>query len=44
MAPGEVDQRFSALFDIEYLAGTLSPNRFRPIPGYAAYLLTRNGA
>lgn len=44
MAPGEVHQRFGDLFDIEYLAGTLSPNRVRPIPGYAAYLLTRNGA
>jgi hypothetical protein len=31
------------LFDIEYLAGTREPNRFRPIPGFAAYLLTRRG-
>jgi hypothetical protein len=43
-APGEVGDRSGVLFDIEHLAGTRESNRFRPIPGFAAYLLTRRGA
>jgi SAM-dependent methyltransferase len=44
MAPGEVDERFGALFSIERVAGNDEPNRLRLIPGFAAYLLTRRGA
>lgn len=40
-APGEIDQRFGRYFDIEKIASELSWSSWPP--GYAAYLMVRNG-
>jgi SAM-dependent methyltransferase len=41
LAPGEVEARFGEAFVIERVAGTDSPNLWRGIPGFAAYLMRR---
>jgi SAM-dependent methyltransferase len=41
MAPGEVERRFGTAFTIERIAGTSDVRLRRPIPGNAAYLMTR---
>jgi len=41
IVPGEVERRFGATFRIERIAGTAAPRMWRPIPGFAAYLLTK---
>jgi SAM-dependent methyltransferase len=39
--PGEIERRFGAAFRIERIAGTGRPRMWRPIPGFAAYLMTK---
>ena len=41
MTPGEVERRFGATYHIECIAGTPTPRMWRPIPGFAAYLMTK---
>jgi cyclopropane fatty-acyl-phospholipid synthase-like methyltransferase len=41
IVPDEVQQRFGAAFHIERIASTDVPRMRRPIPGFAAYLMTR---
>ncbi|HEV8650640.1 MAG TPA: hypothetical protein VG276_14855 [Actinomycetes bacterium] len=41
IAPGEVDQRFGHAFTIQRIVGTDTPQPWRLIPGFAAYLMTR---
>ncbi|MFI9508028.1 class I SAM-dependent methyltransferase [Nocardia sp. NPDC052566] len=41
MAPGEVERRFGGQFTIERVAGTGRPSMRRLIPGFAAYLMTK---
>jgi SAM-dependent methyltransferase len=42
VAPGEVAERFGSEFSIEVITATERPRMRRPIPGVAAYLLTRH--
>jgi SAM-dependent methyltransferase len=41
IAPGEVQQRFGHTLTIQRIAGTDTPQPWRLIPGFAAYLMTR---
>jgi len=41
LVPGEVEARFGAAFDIERVAASETLRMRRPIPGFAAHLLTR---
>jgi SAM-dependent methyltransferase len=43
MAPGEVDTRFGAAFDVERIGGS-TRGRWRLLPGTAAYLMVRRTA
>lgn len=40
--PGEAERRFGAHFQIERIAGTKAPAMWKLLPGFAAYLMTRN--
>jgi len=44
MAPGEVERRFAAHFEIERFAATDQPNLRAPLPGFACYFMTRRRA